>query len=162
MQHSDAAEYGDAMVAALELIWGEGFLSPGGPEEVAAALAGRDIRGAEVLDIGCGIGGIDLLLAERFCAAKVTGIDVEGDNIERARRRAERRGLAGRVGYRLVEPGPLPFEPASFDVVFMSLRSTEGRSGRPGPSAGRGRLANYQMISPVPREALSRSSRVLA
>jgi ubiquinone/menaquinone biosynthesis C-methylase UbiE len=118
MQLSDAAEYGDAMVAALELIWGEGFLSPGGPEEVAAALAGRDIRGAAVLDIGCGIGGIDLLLAERFGAAKVTGIDVEGDNIKRARRRAERRDLAGRVGYRLVEPGPLPFEPASFDVVF--------------------------------------------
>lgn len=47
-------EYGMAMVTALELIWGEGFLSPGGPEEVAATLAGRDIRGAEVLDIGCG------------------------------------------------------------------------------------------------------------
>lgn len=27
--HED--EYDDAMVAMLELIWGEGFLSPGGP-----------------------------------------------------------------------------------------------------------------------------------
>ncbi len=111
-------EYGEAMVAALELIWGEGFLSPGGPEEVAAILAGRDIRGARVLDIGCGIGGIDLLLAERFGAAKVVGIDVEGENIERARRRAAQKGLAGRVSYRRVEPGPLPFPAASFDVVF--------------------------------------------
>ena len=59
------AEYGMAMVGALELIWGEGFLSPGGPEEVAETLAGRDIRDAEVLDIGCGIGGVDLLLLNR-------------------------------------------------------------------------------------------------
>ena len=118
MQASDSPEYGDAMVAALELIWGEGFLSPGGPAEVEAALAGRDIRGARVLDIGCGIGGIDLLLAERFGAGHVLGIDVEADNIERARRRAAAKGLADRVGYRLVEPGPLPFEEARFDLVF--------------------------------------------
>jgi phosphoethanolamine N-methyltransferase len=118
MQAADSPEYGDAMVAALELIWGEGFLSPGGPAEVEATLGGREIRGAEVLDIGCGIGGIDLLLVERFGAARVLGIDVEADNIRRARRRAEAKGLSDRVGYRLVEPGPMPFEAASFDLVF--------------------------------------------
>ena len=118
MQAADSPEYGDAMVAALELIWGEGFLSPGGPAEVEAALGGRDIRGAEVLDIGCGIGGIDLLLVERFGAGKVLGIDIEADNIERARRRAEAKGLSDAVGYRLVEPGPLPFGAGSFDLVF--------------------------------------------
>ena len=118
MQAADSDEYGEAMVAALELIWGEGFLSPGGPAEVEAALGGRDISGARVLDIGCGIGGIDLLLAERFGAGHVLGIDVEADNIEQARRRAAAKGLADRVGYRLVEPGPLPFEPGRFDLVF--------------------------------------------
>ncbi|HEX4570192.1 MAG TPA: methyltransferase domain-containing protein [Dongiaceae bacterium] len=118
MQASDSPEYGDAMVAALELIWGEGFLSPGGPAEVEVALAGRDLRGARVLDIGCGIGGIDLLLAQRFGAGHVLGIDVEADNIELARRRAAEKGLADRVSYRLVEPGPLPFEEARFDLVF--------------------------------------------
>ncbi len=117
---AEQVEYGMAMVGALELIWGEGFLSPGGPEEVAASLAGRDIRGCEVLDIGCGIGGIDLLLAERFGAARVVGIDVAADNLALAARRAEAKGLAGRVSYRLIEagPGPLPFPAASFDVVY--------------------------------------------
>jgi SAM-dependent methyltransferase len=118
MQAADSPEYGDAMVAALELIWGEGFLSPGGPAEVEATLGGRDIRGAEVLDIGCGTGGIDLLLAERFGASKVLGIDIEAANIERARRRAEAKGLSNRVGYRLVEPGTLPDAPSCFDLVF--------------------------------------------
>ena len=111
-------EYDDRMLTMLQLIWGEGFLSPGGPAEVAAILEGRDIAGMEVLDIGCGIGGIDLLLAERYGARRVLGIDVEADNVERARRRAEAKGFAERVGYRLVEPGPLPFGPASFDLVF--------------------------------------------
>ena len=113
-------EYGMAMVGALELIWGEGFLSPGGPEEVAATLAGRDIRGAEVLDIGCGIGGIDLLLVERFGAARVVGIDVAADNLALAARRATAKGLADRVSYKLIEakPGPLPFPSANFDVVY--------------------------------------------
>ena len=49
-------EYDTRMLTLLQIIWGEGFLSPGGPAEVEAALAGRDIRGARVLDIGCGIG----------------------------------------------------------------------------------------------------------
>src|SRR4029077_11423645 len=115
MQAADSQEYGDAMVAALELIWGEGFLSPGGPAEVEATLGGREIRGAEVLDIGCGIGGIDLLLVEGLGPRWVPGTDVDADNIRRARRRAEAKGLSDRVGYRLVEPGPLPFEAASFD-----------------------------------------------
>jgi len=115
---SAPAEYGEAMVAGLELIWGEGFLSPGGPAEVAEILAGSSIAGAHVLDIGCGIGGIDLLLAETYGAASVLGIDVEAPNIELAAERARRRGLADRVTYRSVAPGPLPLAPASFDVVF--------------------------------------------
>ena len=32
--HTHEDEYDDALVAMLELIWGEGFLSPGGPEAV--------------------------------------------------------------------------------------------------------------------------------
>src|SRR4029077_7936490 len=120
MQAADSPEYGDAMVAALELIWGEGFLSPGGPAEVEATLGGREIRGAEVLDIGCGIGGVDLFLVERFGAARVLGIDVEAENLALAARRAVGKGLSAQVSYRLVEaaPGPLPFPPESFDVVF--------------------------------------------
>jgi len=105
-------------VAGLELIWGEGFLSPGGPAEVAEILVGSSIAGAHVLDIGCGIGGIDLLLAESYGAASVLGIDVETTNIELAAERARWRGLADRVAYRIVTPGPLPLESASFDVVF--------------------------------------------
>src|SRR5579859_556937 len=69
-------EYDEAMVAALELLWGEGFLSPGGPAEIAEILKGGSIAGKSVLDIGCGIGGIDLLLATQYNATRVIGIDI--------------------------------------------------------------------------------------
>jgi ubiquinone/menaquinone biosynthesis C-methylase UbiE len=111
-------EYDEAMVAALELLWGEGFLSPGGPAEVAEILRGSAIAGKTVMDIGCGIGGVDLLLVDTYDAAHVTGIDIEAPNIALASKRAAARSLADRVSYQLVEPGPFPFTDGSFDTVF--------------------------------------------
>ena len=62
MAEHQEIEYDDTLVAMLEMIWGEGFLSPGGAEEVALLLEGEYISGKKVIDIGCGIGGIDVLL----------------------------------------------------------------------------------------------------
>jgi SAM-dependent methyltransferase len=102
----------------LELIWGEGFMSPGGVAEVSRILGGRDIEGRDVLDIGSGAGGADVVLVQKHGAGAVTGIDVEPLLVGSASERARRLGLDGRISYRLVEPGPLPLPDASFDVVF--------------------------------------------
>jgi phosphoethanolamine N-methyltransferase len=111
-------EYGERLIRFLEAIWGEGYLSPGGPEEVDRVLAGLDLRGLRVLDLGCGAGGIACHIAARHGAARVTGYDVEAPVLEVARRLAGRRGLADRVEFRLGAPGPLPFPDAAFDLVF--------------------------------------------
>ena len=111
-------EYGEAFVAGLEWMWGEGFLSPGGEAEVARIVAAAPIEGARVLDVGCGLGAIDILLVERFAAAHVTGIDVEAPLIARATARVEVAGLTDRVSIRKVSPGPFPFGDGAFDVVF--------------------------------------------
>ncbi|MEM7335632.1 MAG: methyltransferase domain-containing protein [Chloroflexota bacterium] len=112
-------EYDDQFVAGLEWMWGNGFLSPGGPEEVAAILEGIDLAGKTVLDIGSGIGGIDLLLVKKHGAKKVIGIDVEAPLIARSNEMVRKAGLtAEQIEFRLVEPGPLPFENQSFDLVF--------------------------------------------
>ncbi len=110
--------YGGEVIGMLELVWGEGFLSPGGPDEVARVVAGINLAGRSVLDIGCGVGGIDVLLVERFGAGYVTGIDVEETVLAAARARVHRHGLDDRIGVAKVAPGPLPFAPATFDVVF--------------------------------------------
>ncbi len=110
--------YPPRLIAMLETLWGEGFLSPGGPDEVARILGNHDLGGLSVLDIGCGAGGIDVALVQRHGAAHVTGIDVEDPVLDRARTLVARAGLADRIDLAKVSPGPLPFGDARFDVVF--------------------------------------------
>ncbi len=109
-------EYHHNMVALLELIWGEGYMSPGGPANVARLLKGLETRGKRILDIGCGIGGPALEMAQTF-GAEVVGIDLEEPLIERAREAAERKNLSDRCSFQTVEVGPLPFSDESFDIV---------------------------------------------
>ncbi|MBT4908252.1 MAG: methyltransferase domain-containing protein [Rhodospirillaceae bacterium] len=110
--------YHDGYTAFLEDVWGEGFLSPGGPDEVARIVDGLDIEGARILDIGCGSGAIATALVRDHGAAHVTGIDVEAPVCELARQRAADAGCADQITIRLIEPGPLDFPDQCFDVVF--------------------------------------------
>ncbi len=115
---TDDLNYDDRHTAFLEALWGEGYLSPGGPDEVARVLDGVRVRGAEALDIGCGSGAITLALVRAHGAAKVTGIDVEAPVCAQARRRVREHGLSEQVKIIEVEPGPLPFDDSSFELVF--------------------------------------------
>lgn len=110
--------YDQEHIAFLEDLWGEGFLSPGGAEEVARVLEGVDLTGKHVLDIGCGSGAIAVLMARDYGAAHVTGIDVEDPVCEAARARASAAGLDDKITITKVSPGPLPFAAETFDVVF--------------------------------------------
>jgi len=110
-------EYDDRMLKLLQIMWGEGFLSPGGPEAVRAIVEGLDLKGKAVLDVGCGLGGLDEVLAGEF-GARVTGIDVAKLIVEMGQARIAKSPLKDRIEIRLAEPGPLPFADASFDVVF--------------------------------------------
>ncbi len=110
--------YPEPVIGFLEMLWGRGWLSPGGPDELARLLAGEQLRGKHVLDIGCGAGGIDCLLVTGYGASRVTGIDVEASVLETARARTREAGISDLIELLKVEPGPLPFADASFDVVF--------------------------------------------
>ena len=122
MSHED--EYHDNMVAMLELVWGEGFMAPGGPGNVTRILDGLPTEGARILDIGCGIGGPALVMA-RDHGASVLGIDLEAPLVARARGLAEKQGCEDRCQFQVVSPGPLPFESDSFDIVVSSGAVTQ-------------------------------------
>jgi len=115
---SVAGEYDDGMQALLQIVWGEGFLSPGGAEELARLFDGSDIAGCTVLDIGCGLGAIDELLVTQYRAASVIGIDIDPSLLSAMQQRMNRAGLGDRIRAQRVEAGPLPFTDSSFDVVF--------------------------------------------
>jgi phosphoethanolamine N-methyltransferase len=110
-------EYDDAMVAMLELVWGEGFLAPGGADTVRRIVRGLELRDRHVLDIGCGVGGGDLVLAGEF-GARVTAVDLEAPLIARAEAYAKRAGLDDRIEFYRVDAGHIMFTDDAFDVVY--------------------------------------------
>lgn len=115
---SEDVHYDEDSIAFLEAIWGEGYLSPGGPAEVARLLERVDLSGKSGLDIGCGAGGVTVALARDYGAASVIGIDVETPVCATARKRVEASGLTDKIEIRKVEPGPFPIDDSSLDFVF--------------------------------------------
>ena len=114
----EKVEYTDHFTRWCEMDFGEGFLSPGGRDEVAKIVEGIDLTGKEVLDIGVGLAGPACVLVEDLGASRVTGIDVEDPVLKRATETVRSHGLADRVNLQRVKPGPLPFNDETFDIVF--------------------------------------------
>jgi methylase of polypeptide subunit release factors len=95
----DPSESGYPTHGKLEMIWAEGFLSPGCEGEVVWIIADHDISGCSVLEIGCGLGGAAVLLLQRCGASRVTGFDVQSLLADRASDRARDLGLADRLTF---------------------------------------------------------------
>ena len=122
-----------------ERVWGEhmhhGYYGPDGraqvdsPREAQRLLIDRLLEwsGVEqpesILDVGCGIGGSSLELADRYRAA-VIGITLSPVQRERASERARAAGASERVGFAVADAMEMPFEANRFDLVW-SLESGE-------------------------------------
>jgi len=122
VSHND--EYHDDMVTLLELVWGEGFMAPGGTGNVDRMVAGMDPGGKDILDIGCGIGGPACYLAAGY-GARVVGIDLEKPLIDRAAWLAEKRNVEALVEFQHVDGNGLSFDDNSFDIVMSSGALTQ-------------------------------------
>jgi SAM-dependent methyltransferase len=85
-------------------------------DRLAPMLAALDaVPGAQrVLDVGTGSGAVARLLAERWPAAEVNGVDVSPVMVDEARRlgRGER--------YAVGDAAALPYEDGAFDVVTLN------------------------------------------
>lgn len=81
-----------------------------------ARAAGLDAA-RRVLDVGSGIGGTSRCLAKEF-GCRVTGIDLTEDYCLAAALLTEKVGLTDLVDYRQGDATNLPFDDASFDVVW--------------------------------------------
>lgn len=70
-----------------------------------------------VLDVGCGVGiGAAFLAAQYGC--HVVGVDITPRMLERARERAERKGVAPLTDFRVADMHALPFEADHFAAVI--------------------------------------------
>lgn len=101
----------------VQRVFGDAF-HPGGAA-LSRRLAERGDVGPDshVLDVACGPGSTSLLLAhERGC--RVTGVDLGGSNLEKARASAERLGVADLVDFVVGDALRLPFDDAAFTHVI--------------------------------------------
>ena len=131
-------QFYDASSGLWEQVWGEhmhhGYYGPEGNLKKERRLAQIDLieelliwaavsSSSSILDVGCGIGGSSLYLAEKFNAA-VTGITLSPVQASRATERAKTAGLETRANFQVADALNLPFADESFDLVW-SLESGE-------------------------------------
>ncbi|MDH4141413.1 MAG: class I SAM-dependent methyltransferase [Chloroflexota bacterium] len=75
-----------------------------------------DLRGRRVVEYGCGLGSLTVLLARS--GAKVSAFDLSESSVEVARERARTMGLGDRVEFTVAPGEDLPYADASFDIAF--------------------------------------------
>jgi len=134
-------EFYDASSDLWEGIWGEhmhhGYYGKDGNYKLDRRQAQIDLieevltwagdlttaRPQNIIDVGCGIGGSSLYLAEKF-GARVTGITLSPVQANRAKERARAAGLQAKTDFQVANALAMPFADDSFDLVW-SLESGE-------------------------------------
>jgi SAM-dependent methyltransferase len=89
--------------------------------QTLTALLHDDTRypaGTRVLEAGCGIGAQTVILARNSPGAHITSLDISEDSIKRAEEKIRQEGIKN-VTFRQGDIFRLPFEPASFDHIFV-------------------------------------------
>lgn len=145
--NQEIQQFYDASSGLWEQIWGEhmhhGYYGADGcqrkerrqaqidliEELLQWAQMGQPEPLPQILDVGCGIGGSSLYLAEKF-NAHVTGITLSPVQASRATDRARSAGMAGSIGtgaiaqFQVADALKMPFADQSFDFIW-SLESGE-------------------------------------
>jgi SAM-dependent methyltransferase len=75
-----------------------------------------DLEGRRVLEYGCGLGALTVVLAKS--GARVTTFDLSRASIDVARQRADLNGVADRVEFHVSSGEKLPFESGRFDLAI--------------------------------------------
>jgi tocopherol O-methyltransferase len=86
-------------------------------------------RGARVLDIGCGLGGSALWMAEQF-DCQVTGITISPVQARMGAAKAKSRGLARRVEFQVQDADQWQPESANADLIWI-MESSEHFHDKP-------------------------------
>jgi tocopherol O-methyltransferase len=135
-------QFYDASSGLWESIWGEhmhhGYYGVDGLKKIERRQAQIDLIEEllswsgynnvdgyvpKMIDIGCGIGGSSLYLAEKF-RAEVVGITLSPVQSNRAQERAATAGLKDRATFKVANALNIPYEDNTFDLVW-SLESGE-------------------------------------
>lgn len=97
----------------LAPVW-DTMRSPDAFAPLEAALGSVEGPVESALDVGTGTGAAVLAIAERFPDARVAGVDIAPEMVERARQKTRDRP---NVSFEVADASALPYDDASFDLV---------------------------------------------
>uniref|UniRef100_A0A0D9V4H2 phosphoethanolamine N-methyltransferase n=1 Tax=Leersia perrieri TaxID=77586 RepID=A0A0D9V4H2_9ORYZ len=112
----DNVQYKTSGILRYERIFGEGFVSTGGIETTKEFVDKLDLQpGQKVLDVGCGIGGGDFYMAEKY-DVHVVGIDLSINMVSFALERAIGRKCS--VEFEVADCTTKTYPDNTFDVIY--------------------------------------------
>lgn len=117
--------------------------------------------GASVLDLGTGTGIIPILLEAKTGAAHLTGLEIQPDSADMARRSVALNGLEDRIDIvtgDIKEAGSL-FDAASFDVITCNPPYMIGKHGIANPQDAKA-IARHEILCTL-EDVISQTARLL-
>jgi ubiquinone/menaquinone biosynthesis C-methylase UbiE len=87
-------------------------------QEYAGKLTSRGFQTGSIIDVGCGFGATNLVLAERFSYSEVVVIDLSEPLLRLARQAAARAGHGERVRFEVADVQQIPYPDNAFDVAI--------------------------------------------
>lgn len=126
---SDTEKYYDSFGSVYEMVWNEqihtGFFdvdkSLGQAVQDMNVLLAKQVGlqgGMKVLNIGSGRGGADIFLAKNI-GADLVSLDLSKEQLDEAKRTAERAGIADQVRHVKASMTDIPMEDAVLDVLWI-------------------------------------------
>lgn len=117
MQPSSDSIYTPENVPLYEAIYGKNLISLGSLAAINNMFSDLDLRGLKLLDIGFGLGGVAFYLSKKY-QIEVAGVEVHAWMAEYAEHHAPKK-IAHLLKFAVYnQEGKLPFDAASFDLVY--------------------------------------------
>jgi len=113
----DEDRYSYSHILRYEKIFGEDYVSTGGPTTTQEFCAMLDLKeGQKVLDVGCGIGGSAFHMV-KTAGAHILGIDLSANMIDLANKKLNHYKLPN-IKFEVQDALDVELEAGSFDVVY--------------------------------------------
>jgi len=87
-------------------------------QEYAEKLSSRGFQKGRIIDVGCGFGGTDIVLAKQLPGCEIVGIDLSEPLLRQAKQLVQAAKLEKRLKFELGDVQEIPYDENSFDVVL--------------------------------------------